>query len=169
VHLLTHALAGWCTGNAVVDTPRERALCIGISLLSDLDGLAILGGVQAYYDYHHVVAHNALAGLLASGVAALFSPRPVRGFIVFLVLFHLHLAMDLLGSGSGWGIAYFWPFDCREYAVSFGWAIDAWQNYATLAVLVVWTLGLATRVRRTPLEHIAPRLEAALLNRNRRR
>ena len=52
MHLLTHALAGWCFGSTFAPTPKERALCIGVSLLPDLDGLSTLWGVQAYWDYH---------------------------------------------------------------------------------------------------------------------
>jgi hypothetical protein len=44
----------------------------------------VLGGWDAYQTYHHKIAH--------------------------LALFHLHLVMDFVGSGPGWGIYYFWPF-----------------------------------------------------------
>ncbi len=163
MHLLTHALAGWCVGNCGAGSPRERALCIAVSLLPDLDGVTVLAGVQAFYDYHHVVAHNALVGVVAAGMMALASPERLRAFLVFVAVFHLHLLMDLLGSGEGWGIAYFWPFTRREFAASFGWAIDAWQNYAALALVVAWTGAIAYRWRRTPLEYVAQRFDAAAL------
>lgn len=163
MHLLTHALAGWCVGCSLPTSPKERALCIGVSLLPDIDGLSIVGGVQAFYDYHHVLAHNLLFGaasLLLIWWLARCRPLMV---LVFVALFHLHLLMDLFGSGPGWGIAYFWPFSSAEYSTRYSWQIDAWQNYAALAALAVWTIAIAVCQKRTPFEYVAPRFDPAIL------
>src|SRR5207302_7065303 len=82
----------------------------------------------------------------------------------YLALFHLHLVMDYFGSGPGWGIYYLWPFsswaaDNRRVA----WEFYSWQNITLAAVLVVWTIFIAVRRGRTPLEALMPRLDRQLV------
>ena len=48
------------------------------------------------------------------------------------------------------------------------WAIYSWQNLTAFWTLFAWTVGIAWVCRRTPLERIAPRLDAQLLALGRR-
>ena len=163
MQLLTHALAGWCGGNLVDTTARERLGCISISLLPDLDGLGLLLGREAYLRWHHVVGHNVLFGIAASAMLMRLGRSHLRIGALYLALFHLHLAMDLVGSGPGWGIAYFWPFSAASFTTSMAWSFRAWQNFAFLVALAICTLWIGFRLKRTPLEVLAPRLNAALI------
>jgi hypothetical protein len=166
MQLLTHALAGWCAGNAARTTDRERLACMAISLFPDLDGLGLIISHDAYLRWHHVLAHNLLAGLLGSALFMALGHSKLRIGVLYLALFHLHLPMDLIGSGHGWGIEYLWPLSARLFESSLAWDFRSWQNYLVFAALAAFTVWIAISRKRTPLEFIAPRLEAALIRRS---
>ncbi|MEZ0263301.1 MAG: hypothetical protein ACAI43_01130 [Phycisphaerae bacterium] len=75
--------------------------------------------------------------------------------------------MDYYGSGPGWPIAYFWPWDCglpgSLWFCQHAWEFYSWQNMSAAAVMLAWTLGIAWRARRTPLEALMPRLDRQLV------
>ena len=101
MHVQTHILSGWLAGNLVpAFGPRERFFCMLAASLSDLDGLSLLGGWECYYDYHHVLAHNLPFAVVLAGGLAFFSQPRVTAFIVYFLLAHLHLLLDLFGSGE---------------------------------------------------------------------
>ena len=164
MHVQTHILSGWCVGNLIPHfTARERLFCMFASSLADLDGLSILGGQEAWWDYHHTLCHNLPFGLVLCLALTAFSTHRASGFLVYLALFHLHLLMDYYGSGPGWGIPYLWPIS-REHAVSpDAWAFYSWQNLGTAALFIAWTLWIAWRQGRTPLEAMMPRLDRQLV------
>ena len=162
MHVQTHILSGWCVGNLLPGfTPRERLLCMLAASLADLDGISRLFGEEAYWDYHHKLGHCLAYGLLLCGALTIFArpPRRVLAFVVCLALFHLHLVMDYYGSGPGWGIAYLWPFSQREWRNADAWPFFSWQNIVAFVVLLVWTLWIARRQLRTPLEAMMPNLD----------
>jgi hypothetical protein len=136
---------------------------MAISLFPDVDGLGLIISDSAYVQWHHVLAHNLLAGLLASALFMTIGRSELKIGLLYLALFHLHLAMDLVGSGSGWGIQYLWPFSNRSIESSMAWDFRSWQNYAVLIALAAFTIWIALSRKRTPLEFVAPRLNAALI------
>jgi hypothetical protein len=77
-------------------------------------------------------------------------------------VYHLHLLMDYYGSGPGWGIPYFWPLSPREWRSENAWPFYSWQNITAFAALLLWTLWIARRFGRTPLEAIMPKLDRQL-------
>lgn len=164
MHIPTHILSGWCVGNAVELTPKERLLAMVAASAADLDGLGLFVSVEYYAAYHHVLGHNLLVGILLSAVLAALASRPhrLKMGLLSLLLFHLHLAMDYYGSGLGWGLAYGWPFTDRELLCPHAWELDSWQNYVALALLLAWTGVILWRKGRSPLEVVAPPLEARL-------
>ena len=102
MHVQTHILSGWLAGNLVpAFGPRERFFCMLAASLSDLDGLSLLGGWECYYDYHHVLAHNLPFAVVLAGGLAFFSQPRVTAFIVYFLLAHLHLLLDLSVPGRG--------------------------------------------------------------------
>jgi inner membrane protein len=165
MQLLTHALAGWCIGNLVATSPNERLGCIAISCAPDVDALSLMWGTDAYRRLHHVLTHNLPFAVCASAALTRLTQGRLKVFCLYLLLFHLHLLMDLFGSGATWGIAYLWPLSSRYFAVSEAWDLRSWQNLVLLGVSLVWTIWIAARFQRTPLEVIAPRLDALLLDR----
>lgn len=163
MHIPTHVLSGWCVANCFNLTPRERLLAMSAASVSDLDGIGFFFGEEAYWRYHHIVGHNLLVGVLFSVAAAAVSRQKATAFALYLSLFHLHLLLDFFGSGPLWKIHYWWPFNDRGYLTQHAWELSSWPNYLTAAVLMVWTVLIARRRRVTPLEVLAPRLDAKLL------
>jgi hypothetical protein len=164
MHIQTHVLSGWCVANLFPVTSRQRLTAMVAASAADFDGLGILWGQEAYWKYHHVLGHNLLFGVVLSlGLTRLTRGR-VGVFCLYLGLFHLHLLMDFFGSGPGWPIAYLWPvsqhpWDNRRWS----WAFYSWQNISIAAGLVVWTVVIAVRKGRTPLEVLMPGLDRQLV------
>jgi hypothetical protein len=96
-------------------------------------------------------------------VLAAFSTRRLLTFAACLALTHLHLLMDYFGSGPGWGIPYFWPFDKHVYLTPQAWAFYSWQNLSTAGLMFAWMLLIVDRKGRTPLEAIMPSLDRQLV------
>jgi hypothetical protein len=164
MHVQTHILSGWCAANLLPHfSARDRLLCMLAAGLADLDGLGIVFGQNVYWDYHHRLGHNLPYGLLLCATLAAFASRRVLAFAVFLALYHLHLLMDYYGSGPGWGIPYLWPLSRREWRNDDAWPFYSWQNLSTFAALLLWTLWIARRHGRTPLEAIMPGLDRQLV------
>ena len=176
MHLQTHALASWLVAEAGPNfLRRERALVLAAGLAPDLDALTLLGGVEFYQRWHHVILHNVLAAVLCSSLFALLARAGARAatYALSLIAYHLHMACDLLGSagpdGSIWSIPYFLPFSRRELSWDGQWGLGSWQNVAiTVALLVVsWTV--AVRRGRTLIESISLRADTAIVEVLRRR
>jgi hypothetical protein len=163
-------LSGWCIANLLPLTPRQRLGAMIAASAADVDGLGILFGQEAYWRYHHTLGHNLLFGIIVSLMLAMLTRGRLAVFAFFLALFHLHLLMDFFGSGPGWPIAYLWPFsryawDNRHWS----WAFYSWQNISIAAGLVAWTIMIAIRKCRTPLEVLMPKLDRQLVQILRRR
>jgi hypothetical protein len=159
-------MSGWCIGNYLPFTARERLFCMIAASVADLDGVGIVVSQDYYMRYHHIVGHNLAFGLLASALLAMLSTRRLLAFVVYLALFHLHLFMDLWGSGRDWGIAYWWPFKFGPgywLMNPYGWDFYSWQNITTAFGLLLWTVWIGYRKKRTPLELLMPRLDRRLV------
>jgi inner membrane protein len=159
MHIQTHVLSGWCLGNLLPLTARERVFCMVAAAAHDLDGLGIVVSQELYWDYHHKLGHCAAFGVVMSGVLAAFSAHRLLAFLTYLALFHLHLVLDYLGSGPGWPIYYFWPFAEAEWLNPRAWPFFSWQNVGTAFAMVGWTVSIAVKKRRTPLELLMPSLD----------
>ena len=159
MYIQAHVMSGWLAGNYLKINARERFFCMLAASIPDLDGLGILISQKAYFDYHHIWGHNLLFGVIISLLLAGFSSHRVKCFILYLALFHLHLLMDLFGSGECWTIAYFHPFSTCELYSRINWALFSWQNIVINFFLLFWTLSLIISKKRTPLEYIMPSLD----------
>lgn len=163
MHLQTHILSGWCLANLPRLTPRERLFCMLAAAAPDLDGISHLFGEMAFAEYHHKVGHNLPLAILLAAILAVFTSRPLRIFLVCFAFFHLHLFMDYVGSGRPWTIAYLWPFSNWEIRYRHAWPLYSWQNITAAFIVVLWTLLIAVRLRRTPLEILMPNLDRQLV------
>ena len=129
--------------------------------------------VESEPPFHHGCPGNSFVGgaslawlraiVVLCGGLTIFATRRVLIFAVCLALYHLHLLMDYYGSGPGWGIPYLWPFSPREWRNDAAWPFYSWQNISAFAVLFLWTLWIALRRGRTPLEAMMPRLDQQLV------
>ncbi len=164
MHLQTHLMSGWCVGNLINLSARERFWAMVMAVAPDLDGLTYLWSVKAYWATHHVYGHNLLYLIAVAGVLTVFCQHRLKSFALFMVIGHLHLAMDLLGSGEGWTIPYWLPFDRKEYLWAWGWAFDSWQNKVAGLGFLLWCVWIVVYQKRTPLEYVMPKLDAQLVN-----
>lgn len=171
MHVPTHLLSGWCIASLFELTPRERLLCMLAASAEDLDGLGAVMGTQsdAYQNYHHVVCHNLLYVTIVAVAFALVSRHRFKAFLLYMTLGHLHLLMDLFGSGPGWGIAYWFPFSRRVYRTDLAWEFFSWQNITSAGVLLAWVIVIVIRQGRTPIEMIAPDLDRRFVMRLKRK
>jgi hypothetical protein len=166
MHIHTHVMSGWCVANGFQLTPRERALAMFAAVAADLDGLGIFVSIDCYAEYHHVLAHNLVFGVVLAAVLACFSvTRRIRAFALYLAFFHLHLLLDYFGSGPGWGMRYFWPLSSTEYVSAYAWPLSSWQNLLACCLFLFWLVAIAIWKGRTPFEAIMPSLDAKLVRR----
>ena len=174
MHVPTHILSGWCLGNLLPLTPRERLGCMIAATAADLDGLGIIFGQEAYWEYHHKLGHNLFFAVVIAGVLTIFLSnrrRRAAGFALYLAMAHLHLVLDYFGSGPGWPIWYLWPANSIQIINPHAWPFFSWQNIAAAYGLLAWAVWIAWRNRRTPLELLMPRLDerlAGMMGRGRR-
>ena len=169
MHVQTHILAGWCCANLLLCTPRQRLAAMVAAAAPDVDGVAILFGQDAYWTFHHTFGHNLWFALLAAAILAAWARPAVGTFLLCLAMVHLHLYMDYWGSGADWHIRYLWPLREPVWRNPSAWPFFSWQNIAAFFALLLWTVAIARRLRRTPLELIYPRLDAELVGRRRGR
>lgn len=163
MHVQTHIMSGWCVGNWLSLTPRQRLCCMIATSIADLDGLSLLLGQEAYWNWHHKLGHNLAFAVLVSAVLAAWSASRFFGFIVYLAFAHLHLLLDYFGSGPGWPLYYLWPFSSDFIVNGNAWEFYSWQNISAAAVLFVLTLFIAVRCGRTPLECIMQDLDREIV------
>jgi inner membrane protein len=156
---IVHAELSWLLSQGLRER-RDRALVTLAGLSPDLDGLSLLGGEEWYGRYHHVLSHGYVAALLVTAVCAVLARQRGAVALLSLAAFHLHLACDLVGSGPGWPLYYFWPLSMRDWFWEGQWDLASWQN--TLIGLGATLLGLACALRwhRTPVELFSVRWDA---------
>jgi hypothetical protein len=179
----SHLLVGWTVANAARLERRDRAIVTLAGVLPDVDGLGILvdlladdsgGDLTWWWALHHNLAHNLTTAVLVSAAALLFAKRRLATAALAFVAFHLHLLGDVAGSrgpdGYQWPISYLNPFsDSWQLSWSGQWELNAWPNFAITALLLAWTLRIAWRQGRSPLELVSLRADRALTTALRRR
>ena len=103
-------------------------------------------------DSHHYLLHGALGGILIAALMACFARHRWRVALLALLVFHLHLLCDFVGSRGPapedlWPIFYLGPFDKDPMWVWKGqWRLDGWFNRWLSVALFVWGLWLPLRL-----------------------
>ena len=175
---VSHLLTGWVVANTADLTPRDRALVTLAGVVPDIDGLGIIAEVLTeqtafpllwYSKYHHVLCHNLGFGLLLAVTAILFGIRRWMTAFLVLVVFHLHLLGDLVGSrgpdGYQWPIPYWTPFsDGWKLMWTGQWELNAWPNVLITALLLAATIYIARRKGCSPLEMVSKRADSAFVS-----
>jgi hypothetical protein len=181
---VTHFLTGWIVANGSSRiNSRERAIITLAGIAPDLDGLGIIPEMLTrgsanpllwYSQYHHLLGHNLLFGLLLAFIAYSLSVRKAITVTLTILSVHLHLLGDLVGSRSAdgyqWPIVYLWPFTNRwQLSWSGQWELNAWPNYVVTIVGLVFVFWLAWRRGYSPLEMISKRFDDVFVGTLRRR
>jgi membrane-bound metal-dependent hydrolase YbcI (DUF457 family) len=162
VNPVVHAELSWLGAQRLPDR-RDRLLVTLAGVLPDLDGLTIVASQDLYGRWHHVLTHGFLSALLISGLLAAFARRRLAVFGLALAMFHLHLLCDLLGSGPGWPLFYFWPFDGRQWFWEGQWDLASWQNGLVGLAATLAVLGCALPFQRTIVELFSSKADAQVV------
>ena len=154
----THLLASWIIAAKTTDNPRDCRLVTLAGILPDVDGLGLivdfateglsLKQTHLYAQYHHYLLHGALGGILIAALLASFARHRWRVALLALLVFHLHLLCDFVGSRGPspedlWPIFYLGPFSQNPMWVWKGQLrLDGWFNRYFSAALFLWSLWL---------------------------
>jgi hypothetical protein len=178
---LTHWIGSWLIATHLTDNRRDCRLATLIGVAPDLDGLGLLAdavrnvmrggdGFPYYERYHHFLLHGIAGGLVIAAAAAVFARRRSRVLWLGLLLFHLHLLCDLLGSRGPapedlWPIFYLGPFTKDPMWLWHGqWRLDGWVNQAIGLSLFGSALWLGIRRGETFMGTVNKRLDGLFVD-----
>lgn len=155
---LTHLFGSWVIGAKATDNPRDCHLVALAGFLPDADGLGLVLDLansalgrkptHFYASYHHYLLHGAFGAIVITLVLTCFAKQRWRVAILALIVFHLHLLCDFIGSRGPspedlWPIFYFGPFDKDPMWIWKGqWRLDGWQNKLVFLFVFVWAIKL---------------------------
>ena len=148
-HFLTHVGLSWILANLVQLSPRDRALVVLAGTVLDLDGVGILWSEHAYTVAHRAVGHGVLAAAVVVIAALRFAVSPWPTALLAAASFHLHLLLDLVGTG-GAPIRYVWPFSDHGWSYGGRWVLASWPNAVVMAATALGVLAIALHRRRAP-------------------
>ena len=180
---VSHLLTGWVVANTADLTTRDRVLVTLAGVVPDIDGLGVVAEILSehttspllwYSKYHHVMCHNIGFGLLLAATVILLGVRRWMTAFLVLVVFHLHLLGDLVGSRGPddyqWPIPYLLPFSDKWKLTWAGqWELNAWPNILITALLFATTVYIAWKKGRSPLSMVSKRADAAFVSTLRRK
>jgi inner membrane protein len=157
----THFFMSWIIAAKTTDNRRDCGLVTLAGVLPDLDGLGIIPDAitralgyreSVYYEhYHHFLLHGLFGGVLIAVLMAGFARHRWQVLLLSLLVFHLHLLCDLVGSRGPdpddlWPIFYDGPFKKNWMWIWKGqWRLDSWFNEILSVVLLVWALRISVQ------------------------
>jgi inner membrane protein len=150
LHFLTHIGLSWILANLLPGSAKDRWLVVLAGVLPDVDGVAILWSQPVYDATHRAAGHSLLFGLLLVAIAIVRGDAPWRTATLTAISFHLHLVLDLVGTG-GLPIRYLWPFSDWGWSYRGHWVLASWPNGLVMAATlggVVWIAWRNARRRR---------------------
>lgn len=147
---------------ARLDARRDRVAVTLAAVAPDVDGIGLLWSEDLYVAWHHRLAHGALWAIITAVTVALVS-RNVRVTLLAVLAFHTHILADLAGSGPGWPIFYTWPMTETQWLPDWQWDLASWQNSTFGLATVLVCLWCALPLRRTPLEVLSVKADAAVV------
>ena len=156
----THFLLSWIVAAKTTNNQRDCHLVTLAGVIPDADGLGlILDGLNHamghprsnfYEHYHHLLLHGIFGACVISLLLAAFARQRLHVALLSLLLVHLHLLCDFVGSRGPtaedlWPIFYFGPFNKNSMWIWKGqWRLDGWQNRIVGVGCFLASLWLAT-------------------------
>lgn len=174
---VTHGLLSWVVAQTPgISTRRDRALITIAGLVPDIDGMGIIADwatahsaqpLTWFADYHHRLAHNLSAAVIAALVVWCGAQRKWLTATLALVAFLLHLLCDVVGSkgpdGHQWPVPLFMPVTQWEWTWAGQWQLDSWQNLSITVILLITTIVCACRRGFSPVEMVSLRADQAVV------
>src|SRR6267142_1016161 len=175
----THLFASWLVAAKTTDNARDCRLVTLAGILPDADGLGLIADVVTpwlglkpthyYIRYHHYLLHGLFGAVVIALLMATFARHRWRVALLSLLVFHLHLLCDLLGSRGPspedlWPIFYFGPFDKEPMWLWKGqWPLEAWRNRIFTVVLFGIALWFAPQKGYSVAGVFSQRLDAVVV------
>jgi len=147
---IIHGAVGWLIAQPL-PRRRDRAIVTLAAVAPDLDGIGLIYSAELYVEWHHRLAHGAIFAVVTALVVGV-ACKSARAAALSVLAFHSHVAMDLVGSGPGWPIVYWYPFDNTEWLPTWQWDLASWQNSLFGLVTIIVCLSIALSRGRTPVE-----------------
>jgi membrane-bound metal-dependent hydrolase YbcI (DUF457 family) len=147
-HFLTHIGLSWILESLWPASRRDRWLIVLAGTVLDRDGAGIVWSQAAYLSAHRAAGHSLVFCLLLLAITLVLADAPWSTATLVVVSFHLHLLLDLVGTG-GLPIRYLWPLSDRGWSYSGHWVLASWQNGVVMAVTLLGVLAVGWR-RRVP-------------------
>ncbi len=173
MHVPAHAAFGWAIGALAPGSDRRlRGWCLFASIAPDLDGVTYLGGAALYGEWHHVLGHNLLVGVLVVAAAAIHhrgrgAGRIALAALLVAIVFASHLLTDALMTS--WHLRMLWPFSHRDFGVDNGFYLSHPVNTALYLASLPAVILLAAWKKVSPLELLSRPLDAAMIDAFRRK
>src|SRR5687768_7471157 len=95
---IIHGAVGWLIAQPLKER-RDRIVVAVAAVAPDVDGLGLLISEELYLEWHHRLAHGAIAAVVVPVLCALLCRQRALGALLGFLAFHSHIAMDLCGSG----------------------------------------------------------------------
>lgn len=178
MHVITHLLAGWTFAEGLEDR-RDKTVVAWCSALPDLDGLGYVVDLitlhtafpqSHYYEMFHRLWGHGMPAALVIALAVFLWRRNVWVALLGLLSVHLHLFMDVLGSGgklSGqvWPVDYLSPLlpGAVVFEWSEQWPLAGWQNMTITLALIAFTLWRGCVTGQTALAAVSVRIDRAVV------
>lgn len=155
---------GWWFAHWTDINRRERAAIALAAAAPDLDGLALFGGGDAYYRYHHILFHNAGSTLAMIPLAGIFFWKRPLVWLLVVFAFAMHMVEDYFTVP--WVMRPWEPFSAMP--VNLGYHVPAWLVfYVFQAIGILFILSMTVwiyrRHHRTPLEIISPAFDRLII------
>jgi membrane-bound metal-dependent hydrolase YbcI (DUF457 family) len=147
LHFLTHIGLSWIVASLARLSVRDRWLITLAGVVPDLDGAGIVWSDAAYVGVHRAAGHGLVFALVWLGLTLALADRRGLATLLAAAAFHLHLLLDLVGTG-GLPIRYFWPFSDRGWSVPGHWTLASWPNTIVMAATLLGVLWMGWRSRR---------------------
>jgi len=159
---VTHLFVSWVIAAKTTNNPRDCRLVTLAGILPDIDGWGAvvdsanqaLGHRETlfYEHYHHFLLHGIFGGVAIAALLTCFARQRWRVALLALLVFHVHLLCDLVGSRGPepydlWPLFYLGPFSKNVMWIWKGqWSLDAWPNRILSVVMFLWSLKIAVRL-----------------------
>jgi len=148
LHFLTHIGLSWIAASLGRRSAKDRWLITLAGVLPDFDGVGILWSEDAYVAAHRAVGHGLVFALAWLVVTVVHADRRQSAAVLGLLCFHLHLLLDLVGTG-GLPIRYFWPFSERGWSYAGRWTLASWPNAIVMSLTLLGVLWVGWRTSRS--------------------
>jgi len=155
---------GWWFAHWTDINRRERAAIALAAAAPDLDGLALFGGGDAYYRYHHILFHNAGSTLAVIPLAGIFFWKRPLVWLLVVFAFAMHMVEDYFTVA--WPMRPWEPFSAMVTNLATHvptWMVQGVFQFAAILFILAMTVWIYRRHHRTPLEIISPAFDRLII------